>query len=116
MAHEVESRHIASVTTNGYIDGFAAVVDEKESAAELEASPERNAAKVKRILDACGENDLDALAALATSLGGLVEDDVRRTACRRSTHQNLQHLSRLTQLSRACSPWVRWHIVRRGRR
>jgi hypothetical protein len=68
---------------------LAAIVDEKESVAGVEAPPERRTAKVKQILDACGENDFNAVAALATSVGGLVEDDVRRTACKRSTHSDL---------------------------
>ncbi|KAJ9636697.1 GTPase-activating protein gyp8 [Coniosporium tulheliwenetii] len=36
--------------------------------------------KVTRILQSCRDNDLDALTALATSLGGFVDDGTRRTA------------------------------------
>jgi len=59
----------------------------------VEAPSERNTAKVKQILDACAENDFDAVAALATSDGGLVEDNVRRIACNCSIHSFLQRLS-----------------------
>ena len=99
MADEDECWPVSSVNTNG-----AAVVDEKERVAGIEALPEKSAAKVKQILDACGENDIDAVAGLATSVGGLVEDHVRRTACKRSARSDLQSLSRLTQFSRAGSP------------
>jgi len=37
--------------------------------------------KVDRILRACHESDLNSLIALATSDGGLLNDDIRRTAC-----------------------------------
>ena len=38
--------------------------------------------KVNRILTACGkQRDLRSLVALATSAGGLVDDEVRRVAC-----------------------------------
>ena len=38
--------------------------------------------KVNRILAACNESkDLETLASLATSTGGLVDDEVRRKAC-----------------------------------
>lgn len=40
---------------------------------------ERN--KVHQILEACRDYDYSSLAALATSEGGLVEDEVRRVAC-----------------------------------
>lgn len=40
-------------------------------------------AKVERVLTACRGRDLDALKELAASEGGLVEDEVRRTACKR---------------------------------
>jgi hypothetical protein len=93
MAHEDECWSISSVNTNGSVVGLAAVVDEKEPTAAVEALPERNAAKVQQILDACGENDFDAVVALATSVGGLVEDDVRKIACKRSTYSDLQRLS-----------------------
>jgi len=38
-------------------------------------------AKVQRILEACRDRDLDTLRHLAASEGGLVEDEIRRTAC-----------------------------------
>ena len=99
MADEDECWPVSSVNTNG------TVVDEKERVAGIEALPEKKSAtKIKQILDACGENDIDAVAALATSVGGLVEDDVRRTACKRSARSDLQSLSQLTQFSRAGSP------------
>lgn len=37
--------------------------------------------KVQLILQACADRDLVALRELATSEGGLVEDEIRRTAC-----------------------------------
>lgn len=37
--------------------------------------------KAFEILKACGDRDLDKLRDLATSEGGLVEDEIRRTAC-----------------------------------
>lgn len=43
---------------------------------------EPESAKVMRVLEACKERDLEALVALCTSSGGLVEDEVRRIACR----------------------------------
>lgn len=42
---------------------------------------EEEAAKVMQILQACRDSDLHALAALASSAHGLVEDEIRRTAC-----------------------------------
>ena len=38
--------------------------------------------KITRVLAACREHDLDALAELASGSGGFIEDEVRRTACR----------------------------------
>ena len=110
MAHEDECWPISSVYTNGCVVGLTTVVDEKESVTGVEVPP-----KVKQILDACGENDFDSVAALATSVGGLLEDDVRRIACKRSTHGDLQRLSQLTQLSRAGSPRMQWHGIRSRR-
>lgn len=37
--------------------------------------------KITKVLAACRDRDLAALARLATSQGGLIEDEVRRTAC-----------------------------------
>jgi len=37
--------------------------------------------KVMQILQACRDRDLEALSALATSEHGLIEDEIRRTAC-----------------------------------
>ena len=37
--------------------------------------------KATEILQACRAHDLDTLISLATSKSGLVEDEVRRTAC-----------------------------------
>lgn len=115
MAHEDECWPISSVNTNGSVGNLAAITDEKEPAARVEDLPERSSAKVKQILDACGENDFDTIAALATSDGGLVEDNVRRIACKRSTDSDLQRLSQLTQLFRAGSPRVQWHGIRSRR-
>lgn len=63
------------ITTNGSIDGL----DSISSPPSLSAS---DAKKVNEILQAAAENDVDSLAALATSPGGLVEDQVRKTACK----------------------------------
>lgn len=41
----------------------------------------REMEKRQRILQVCGERDVDQLRKLATSEGGLVDDEVRRTAC-----------------------------------
>jgi len=38
--------------------------------------------KVMQILQACRDHDLEALSALATSKHGLIEDEIRRTACK----------------------------------
>lgn len=38
--------------------------------------------KKNDILEACNARDIDALVRLATSSGGLLEDDVRRVACK----------------------------------
>jgi hypothetical protein len=51
--------------------------------------PEPYADKVKLILEACHDRNLDALIELATSEGGLVNDEARQTACK-------------TQLSSTC--------------
>ena len=88
MARQDECWPISSVTTNGSVGGLSTIVDEKEPVAGVEAPQ-----KVKQILDACGENDFNAIAALATSVGGLVEDDLRRTACKRFIYSDLQRLS-----------------------
>lgn len=40
--------------------------------------------KIEKILAACRDRDLEALAHLATSQGGLIEDELRRTACMNS--------------------------------
>lgn len=39
--------------------------------------------KVQHILQACRDRNLDKLRTLAASEGGLVEDEIRRTACMR---------------------------------
>lgn len=74
MDLEIESQ---AVNANGSIDGLDATgtisTSQSPSAADAE--------KVNRILAASRENDLDFLAALATSPGGLLEDEIRRTAC-----------------------------------
>ena len=49
------------------------------------------ASKVTQIVQACRNDDLDALIALATSSNGLVEDELRRTACMASVARNLNH-------------------------
>ena len=54
------------------------VADHQPSAS---ASP-LHSDKAKRILAACRNNDLDALIELATSTGGLVDDEIRQTACK----------------------------------
>lgn len=38
--------------------------------------------KIQQVLEACRDRDYAALQALAASPGGLVEDEVRRTACK----------------------------------
>ncbi len=71
----------------------AAAPELDEKRIETTASPswrpeplsETESAKVMRILEACKERDLEALVALCTSSGGLVEDEVRRAACRSET-------------------------------
>lgn len=40
--------------------------------------------KKKRILDACQNLDITTLIQLATSSGGLLQDDIRRVACKHS--------------------------------
>lgn len=47
--------------------------------------------KVTRVLAACQDRDRAALADLATSQGGLIEDELRRTACM-SSHFLFQHV------------------------
>jgi len=44
-------------------------------------------AKVRDILEACRDHHLIALRDLATSEGGLVEDEIRRTACTQAIDQ-----------------------------
>lgn len=48
--------------------------------------------KVQQILRACKDGDVVALQQLATSQNGLVEDEVRRTACRsrKSFHNSIE--------------------------
>jgi hypothetical protein len=60
--------------------------DEKSTAAS--PSPPLSAAaasKVTQIVQACRNDDLDALIALAASSNGLMEDKLRRTACMASS-------------------------------
>ena len=47
----------------------------------LEALSQTEKDKVHRILQACRDRDLNELRELGTSEGGLIEDEVRRTAC-----------------------------------
>lgn len=47
----------------------------------LQEEPQAQQEKIIRILAACKAQDLNLLAQLATSDGGLVNDAVRRTAC-----------------------------------
>jgi hypothetical protein len=42
---------------------------------------EAERAKVRSILEACRDHDYAALQELAVSPGGLIEDEIRRTAC-----------------------------------
>lgn len=48
---------------------------------ESDTLPEFLKEKISRISAACRDRDLDALAGLATSEGGLVQDELRRRAC-----------------------------------
>jgi hypothetical protein len=45
-------------------------------------SPVAFSLKSRRILEACHESNLDALVELATAEGGLVNDEIRKTACK----------------------------------
>jgi hypothetical protein len=54
--------------------------DEKQHA--VSALPAPYADKVKLILEACRDRNLNALIELATSEGGLVNDEARHTACK----------------------------------
>ena len=51
--------------------------------------------KRKQISKACKEHDVDALMGLADSIGGLLEDELRRSACTTTTYP-LQHFQKLT--------------------
>jgi hypothetical protein len=71
-----------------YANGDIPIVDseiDKQPAESTPRSPQTldtsKADKVDRILLACHESDLDTLATLATSDGGLLNDEIRRTAC-----------------------------------
>lgn len=75
------------ITTNGSIDGddsldADAAIESEGAISDLQSPSPPDAEKVSRILVACRQNDLDSLAGLATSPGGLVEDEIRRTACK----------------------------------
>jgi hypothetical protein len=52
--------------------------------------PQDERDKTRRILEACRDRDLDVLRELAVSEGGLVEDEIRRTACMQF-HVGCQH-------------------------
>ena len=67
--------------------------DEKSTAAASPSPPFSAAAasKVTQIVQACRNDDLDALIALAASSNGLVEDELRRTACMASVARNLNY-------------------------
>ena len=53
--------------------------------------------EVNKILDACGEHhDLDLLIRLATSAGGLINDDVRKVACKSSPDLKCPYFPTLT--------------------
>ena len=68
--------------------------DEKSTTTAASPSPLLSAAtasKVTQIVQACRNDDLDALIALAASSNGLVEDELRRTACMASVARNLNY-------------------------
>jgi hypothetical protein len=54
---------------------------EKQKQTKSESQP-AFAEKVHHILEACQNNNLDALVELATTEGGLVHEEVRQTACK----------------------------------
>ena len=66
-----------------------------------------NEQKKNDILEACKAHDIDALVRLATSSGGLLQDDVRQVACKISIDlhgssiltntRNRAHLTRLQE-------------------
>lgn len=81
-------------------DGSPVEMEHQDVDAEMSSVPasgsstplsSKDQEKVTRILAACREHDLDALSELASSPGGFIEDEVRRTACR--YHENLLLLS-----------------------
>lgn len=66
------------INNNGSIYGLEA----KDTISTFQSPSETDVEKVSWILSACQENDLGSLAALATSPGGLLEDQLRRSACK----------------------------------
>ena len=65
--------------------------DEKSTTTAASPLSAAAASKVTRIVQACRNDDLDALIALAASSNGLVEDELRRTACMASVARNLNY-------------------------
>jgi len=71
--------------SNGDFPKLDAEIDKQPLAESALQSPPTvdtgKADKADRILRACRENDLSSLITLATSDGGLLNDEIRRTAC-----------------------------------
>ncbi|KAK5187961.1 GTPase-activating protein gyp8, partial [Cryomyces antarcticus] len=89
-ANEPKDEHVAASPIAEKVPAAsprAAVDRELSSGKPLSASwrpeplSEAEGSKVVQILEACRNRDVEALAALATSRHGLVEDEIRRAAC-----------------------------------
>jgi hypothetical protein len=87
-----ESEH-QPITANHNSEGLGNSVEAKDA---VSTSPTSDSGKASQILTAARRNDLHELAALATSPGGLLEDELRRIACTSA--------SSISCLSRHCSP------------
>jgi hypothetical protein len=70
------------MAANGDLAALSSRVAERQP--QEPSSPPQSDDKAKRILTACRDNDLNALIELATSAGGLVDDEIRQTACKTS--------------------------------
>jgi hypothetical protein len=59
-----------------------ALTEIEQQQSEVFEQPTPYSEKVQSILEACHDTNLDVLVELATSKGGLVNDELRQTACK----------------------------------
>lgn len=81
-AAEQQHQHQPARGVTGDDTSSSAELERASATAVHQQAPSDEKDKIARILSACRDRDLEALCELACSEKGLVDDEVRRTACK----------------------------------